>query len=640
MPPSPFASPSRALTLIGGPVLLVLLLGSCRPGTATPDGRTSSAATPPTASGKGTAEPQSVDTGVSDAEAPTSPAFIQAHYLDPRAIARISRFRSGAGHDFSDDHESCRSMKHYLWPQGGEPGATHDPSWTLLPIFSPVDGRIARVIPESWGDQVWIEPAAAPGYLVRIFHVALAPGWREGDTVQAGTLLGHHASDETMSDVALEWQDSDGSRRLLSYFDAMPDDLFQDFSARGIGSPSALAIPRAVRDAAPLACDGERFRDASEPDAALADWVDLTRPTPSRTDASAIASRLVPQLKLERFAGGLPYPVALAWGPAPATAPHPGDSVLYVATNGAAFPLRENPVGEVWWLDDGTPRPYLSHLDRPLGLLWVGAGDRAELLVSSRGQVAAWRDNDGDGRAETERVLTADLPAFDQHQNDSLALGPGGLIYVGMGTAGNADEATEGALNGSIFRLPFGGGSPQVFASGLRNPFDLVFGGDGRLWATDNGVDPPAREAAPDELNHIVEGGFYGHPMVFGLDLPSPSAAAREPRPPAAIFPAHASADGLLAYHGRLFPELRGRLLVAEFGSYQFSPQDSGRRLVLVSPGSIGTEEPTSLASLIAPFPGRPLDLAEGPDGRIYIADFEGDAVWRLDRSTGGPATP
>lgn len=638
MPPSPFASPSRALTLLGRPVLLVLLLSACRPSAATPEGRTSSTATHPTAVGKGTTERQGAATAVSDAEAPAPPAFIQAHYLDPAAIARISRFRSGAGHDFSDGQESCRSMKHYFWPQGGEPGATHDPSWTLLPIFSPVDGRIARVMQESWGDQLWLEAKAAPGYLVRIFHVALAPGWREGDTVQAGMLLGHHASDETMSDVALEWQDASGSRRLLSYFDALPDDLFQDLADRGIASRAELVIPRAERDAAPLSCDGEHFLEA--PGAGAADWVDLLSPAASGTDASAIASRLGPQLKLQRFAGGLPYPVALAWGPAPAMAPHPGDMVLYVATNGAAFPLREDPVGEVWWLDDGTPRPYLSHLDRPLGLLWTGAGDRAELLVSSRGRVSAWRDADGDGRAETERVLTADLPAFDQHQNDSLALGPGGLIYMGMGTAGNSDEADEAALNGTIFRIPINGGVPEVFAGGLRNPFDLAFGGDGRLWATDNGVDPPARESAPDELNHIVEGGFYGHPLVYGLEPPGPAAAAHAPRPPAAIFPAHASADGLLAYRGRLFPELRGRLLVAEFGSYQFSPEDSGRRLILVSPGSVGAEEPTSLASLIAPFPGRPLDLAEGPDGRIYIADFEGDTVWRLDRSTGGHASP
>jgi glucose/arabinose dehydrogenase len=582
----------------------------------------------------------SVATTVGGAEAPKPPAFVEAHYLAPTAIARISRFRSAAGHDFSDGHESCRSMKHYLQPRGGDPGGKHDPSWTFLPIFAPFRGRIARVMPESWGDQLWLEPTAAPGYLVRIFHVHLAPGWREGDEVQAGMLLGHHASDETMSDVALEWQDSDGSRRLLSYFDAMPDDLFQDFSARGIESPSALVIPRAARDAAVLACDGERFREASTSDAALADWVDLTQPLASRSDASAIASRLVPQLKLERIAGELPFPVALEWGPAPASAPQPGAPVLYVATNGAAFPLPEDPVGAVWWLDDGTARPFLSHLDRPLGLLWVGAGDRAELLVSSRGRVAAWRDADGDGRAETERVLAAGLPAFDQHQNDSLALGPGGLVYVGMGTAGNADEADESELNGTIFRIPIGGGAPEVYAGGLRNPFDLAFGGDGRLWATDNGVDPPAAEAAPDELNQIVEGGFYGHPLVFGLDPPGPAAAARAPRPPAASFPAHASADGLLAYHGRLFPELRGRLLVAEFGSYEFSPATSGRRLVLVSPGTSGEEEPSSFASLVDPFPGRPLDVAEDPEGRIYIADFEGDAVWRLDRSVGGPTGP
>ena len=621
-------------------LLLVLMVGACRTVPATPDGRATVDRPSSAIALSATAELKDADAPLLSADPavdpPVPPRFIQAHYLDPSAVARISRFRSGAGHDFSDGLESCRSMKHYFWPQGGEPGAAHDPAWTQLPIFAPVDGRIARVVPESWGDQLWLEPATAPDFLVRIFHVSLAPGWRAGDAVSAGTLLGHHASDDTMSDVALEWRAADGSLRLLSYFDAMPADLFQDLVDRGIVSPAVLSINRAERDAAPLSCDEERFRTASS----LADWVDLTLPALSGSDAATIVARLAPQLRLERHVADLPYPVALAWGPAPATAPRPGKPVLYVATNGVAFPSPEDPIGKVWWLDGTRPRPYLSGLDRPLGLLWTGAGAQAELLVSSRGRVAAWHDADGDGQADTERLLIDELPAFDLHQNDSLALGPAGLVYVGMGTAGNADEAVEASFNGTLFTIPLAGGAAEVFASGLRNPFDLAFAGDGRLWATDNGVDPPARNSAPDELNRIVEGGFYGHPQVFGLDLPDAAAQALVPRPPAATFPAHASADGLLVYRGRLFPELRGRLLVAEFGSYEFSPEESGRRLILVSPGTAGAEDRTSQATLIDPFPGRPLDLAEGPDGSIYIADFEGDAVWRLGRSAGGQDLP
>jgi glucose/arabinose dehydrogenase len=632
--PYPIGSGHRGRRIATSLLILTLVSAACRAGAPAtgqperdhpPDGAAMSA---PDATARYEVGPS--------ATPPSPPRFIQAHYLDPSAISRISRFRSGAGHDFNDGWETCRSMKHYLWPRGSEPGAAHDPAWTQLPIFAPVDGHIARVLPESWGTQLWLEPTSAPEFRVRIFHVSLAPGWREGDPVSAGNLLGYHASDETMSDVALEWQSADGSMRLLSYFDAMPVDLFQDLVVRGVTSPAMLSIDRVERDAAPLDCDGERFRSPSSP----VDWVDLAPPTLSDTDVAAITARLAPKLKLERHAVDLPFPVALAWGPAPVTAPRPGEPVLYVATNGAAFPLSEDPVGAVWWLDGTRPRLFIGGLDRPLGLLWTGSGERSELLVSSRGRIAAWQDSDGDGQADAERLLVIGLPAFDQHQNDSLALGPDGFVFAGMGTAGNADEAVEAPLNGTLFRIPLAGGAADVYARGLRNPFDLAFAGDGRLWATDNGVDPPAHESAPDELNRIVKGGFYGHPSVFGLDAPDSAAQALAPRPPAAVFPAHASADGLLVYRGRLFPELRGRLLVAEFGSYQFSPELSGRRLVLVDPGAAGAEDRTSQAALIAPFPGRPLDLAEGPDGRIYIADFEGDTVWRLGRTVDNPAIP
>ena len=73
-------------------------------------------------------------------------------------------------------------------------------------------------------------------------------------------------------------------------------------------------------------------------------------------------------------------------------------------------------------------------------------------------------------------------------------------------------------------------GDVSVFAAGLRNPYDLVLHSNGRIYATDNGADAGAEEdpsgpgsvtcttdtgtnaAAPDELNLIESGGYYGHP--------------------------------------------------------------------------------------------------------------------------------
>jgi hypothetical protein len=58
------------------------------------------------------------------------PKFVADDYVYVASVGRISKFRSGAGHDFSDDFESCRSMKHYYEPDVVD--------WSTLGVYSPV----------------------------------------------------------------------------------------------------------------------------------------------------------------------------------------------------------------------------------------------------------------------------------------------------------------------------------------------------------------------------------------------------------------------------------------------------------------------------------------------------------------------
>jgi glucose/arabinose dehydrogenase len=363
--------------------------------------------------------------------------------------------------------------------------------------------------------------------------------------------------------------------------------------------------------------------------AALRDWLREVRAAGSRPEPPASPAGV---FAVEQLVSGLPSPVALAWGPAPAGSARAGEDVLYVSLNGQSFPSIGENVGSVEWLDGAERHPYIAELERPLGLLFVPTADGPELLVSTRGQVSAWRDVDGDGRGDRTRVVVDDLPAWKLHQNNIPVLGPDGLVYLGMGTQTNADAADEQPLNGTILRFPPSGGTPEVFASGFRNPFDLAFGADGTLYATDNGVDPPVVADAPDELNRVVEGGFYGHPEVFGDAPPSAGAAARNPVAPIGLFPPHASADGLLRYGGAMYPELDGQLVAAEFGSYLAGYESVGRRLVLAVLSRTAAGTSATMVPLVAPFPGRPLDVVEGPDGSLYVTEFENGGVWRVSR--------
>jgi hypothetical protein len=183
-----------------------------------------------------------------------APAAAQAtaDYIELGRIARISRFRSGVGHDYSGGGESCRSMKHYFVP------ASYP-----VKIFSPVSGSVGYLTQEWAGTQIGIQ-AGARTFIV--FHVDLLPSITVGTSVTAGQQIGTHVGSETWSDIAVREGD-----QLLSYFDVMADAVFQRYRSRGVGARGELVISKAARDADPLACSGDSFATPGS----IPNWVEL-----------------------------------------------------------------------------------------------------------------------------------------------------------------------------------------------------------------------------------------------------------------------------------------------------------------------------------------------------------------------------
>lgn len=198
------------------------------------------------------------------------PKFVRTDYIELSRIHMISRFRSAAGHDYSDNFETCRSMKHYFWPSGGDPGGTHVPSWTTIKVYSPVRGTISKIFDEWAGTQIQMKSADYPAFYFMIFHVTLANPLNVGDVVIAGQLLGNHASDETMSDIAVG-VNTPGGWKLVSYFDVVTDSLFQGYQARGVSSRDTMIISKQERDSDPLTCSGETFTTPGN----LENWITL-----------------------------------------------------------------------------------------------------------------------------------------------------------------------------------------------------------------------------------------------------------------------------------------------------------------------------------------------------------------------------
>ena len=191
------------------------------------------------------------------------PKFCDVNYIELDKIAKISKFRSGEGHDYSDDFESCRSMKHYFYPKASV-------DWGEINIFSPVDGTVSMIYQEWAGTQVQISSTKYPAFTFIIFHINLETPLKVGDKLYKGQLLGNHIGQQTTSDIALGVNTPTGWK-LISYFDVMTDSLFEKYKERGMKSRNDAIITKEERDADPISCDGETFLNNGN----LENWVIL-----------------------------------------------------------------------------------------------------------------------------------------------------------------------------------------------------------------------------------------------------------------------------------------------------------------------------------------------------------------------------
>jgi len=185
------------------------------------------------------------------------------------------------------------------------------------------------------------------------------------------------------------------------------------------------------------------------------------------------------------------------------------------------------------------------------------------------------------GQNFTSKNVLTDNP------DDTIATG----AYVPFGTTTTAGQVIKAALpcNGSIMRIPIGGGPLELVAWGFRNPFGLALSPDGRLYVTENGYDSRGSRkiwGTGDVLWEVKQGSWYGWPDYSAgkpiwsdeefkePKIKKPEAVAvkrilqKDPSPPlqpAAILGVHSSSNGLDFSRNESFGFV-GEAFVAQFG--------------------------------------------------------------------------
>ncbi len=363
--------------------------------------------------------------------------------------------------------------------------------------------------------------------------------------------------------------------------------------------PSAAPRPSSTRTAAPARAPSATPRPSATPSPTIP------------TNTVVEVGNLEPGFSLITY-GAVPAPSSLTFGP---------DGRLYVASaQGAVYTLTDTD-------GDGRAAParvFATDLPVPLGLLWI----QDRLYVSYNGAVDVVWDRDGDGRADRRANVISGLPSYGLHQNDGLVLGPDGYIYLGQGTT--CDHCAErDARNGTILRFKPNGTDFSIYATGLRNPYDLAYNAVGDLFATDNGRDDLGLDLPREELNVIHAGADYGWPDCWtGLV----NAACAQTEPAVATFTAHTSANGLAFYHGTQFPTAYfDNAFVAITGSLYLLPDhpEHGVVRVQLTPDGAGGYRAVNSWFLDLPL-GRATDVTVGPDGALYVTDYVNGVVYKI----------
>jgi glucose/arabinose dehydrogenase len=240
------------------------------------------------------------------------------------------------------------------------------------------------------------------------------------------------------------------------------------------------------------------------------------------------------------------------------------------------------------------------------------------------------------GELET---IVADLPGTGNHWTKTVRFGPDGWMYLSIGSSCNVC-IEEDPLRATIVRYRPDGSEMQIHATGLRNSVGFDWRpGTGDLFATDNGRDLLGDDFPPCELNEIVAGGFYGWPFANGARQIDPDLGAGHEAEversvaPAHAFVAHTAPLGITFYRGTAFPEhYRGAAFVAQHGSWNRTTK-SGYRVVALhwdADDNIGESDFVLGWEVDEQVIGRPVDVAEGPDGALYVSDDYAGAVYRV----------
>lgn len=284
--------------------------------------------------------------------------------------------------------------------------------------------------------------------------------------------------------------------------------------------------------------------------------------------------------------------------------PATGDTTLYAIGLNSPIGLAFQPNTAVLYVS-------ARSIDQTNGLLYrITPDNRAERVLD--GLPCCWREVD--------------------NQVNGMVFGADGWLYLGVSSLTDHLESPNPQaqafgqlepLEASVLRIQPHTGEVEVFAQGIRHPFDVAVSSTGELFATDSGV----LTGVGDRVLRLAQDAHYGFPYWRNLGCVEcpPTRSDLAYSDPLVPLPNYTLPRGLTVYTGTQYP--------ANAFDGVFVTLWHENTVAFIRPDDVPTD-PEGRATY-APLPfvtgiPRPIDVITDTDGTLLVVDSVYGHVWRI----------